>query len=217
MCRIVAGVFERRYEQSLTGIGVVACKLAHLIGHAAVGVFIGYGEYLVGLQRTLQRNVSQGRIDGVFRGREQSGTFEFFVVASAHKSAECVKHRGGSVDVSGGGIGCRHGRIFRVSAIGGNGAGCAPERVGEVAHFAQVGQGDDVAGIVGGSSFVGHPYLHAVDGDAAHEIGQGGHPGIISIAEIMGEKEVSVFFIVGHVDFEGCELHAAARGYVFGG
>ena len=43
------------------------------------------------------------------------------------------------------------------------------------------------------------------------QIGQGAHGGVVLLAEILREEEVAVFLVVGCINLEGCELHAALR------
>ena len=71
---IVAGVLERFDEESLGGISNIAGKLTDLIGSSTIGVLVGDGEHLVGLQGCLQRDVAHCIVDGVFRRREQTCT-----------------------------------------------------------------------------------------------------------------------------------------------
>ena len=47
--RIVACVLQRLYDERTVCIGDVAGKLSHLIGYAAVGIFVCDGQHLVGL------------------------------------------------------------------------------------------------------------------------------------------------------------------------
>ena len=65
---VVAGVFERLDKQRRIHIGHVTGKLAHLIGGTTISIFVCYGQHLVGLQSHAQRNVSQCRVNRVFRG-----------------------------------------------------------------------------------------------------------------------------------------------------
>ena len=48
--RVVAGVFKRLDEEGLVDVGVIGSKFTHLIGVSAVGIFVGNGQNLVGLQ-----------------------------------------------------------------------------------------------------------------------------------------------------------------------
>ena len=65
LTRVVAGVFERLDEETLTGVGDVGGKFSHLVGGAAIGVLVSHCQHLVGLQSALQRHVSHGGVDGV--------------------------------------------------------------------------------------------------------------------------------------------------------
>ena len=53
LLRIIRRILQRLDEQGLTGIGMVAGKLAHPVGTPAIGVLEGYGQDLVGLQAGL--------------------------------------------------------------------------------------------------------------------------------------------------------------------
>ena len=64
--RVVAGVLQRLHEEALRDIGDIAGKLAHLIGDTAVGILEGDGKHLVGLQRRLERHVSEAAVHGIF-------------------------------------------------------------------------------------------------------------------------------------------------------
>ena len=67
LCRIVAGVFQRFDEECLRHIGIVAGKLSDLEGLSAVGIFVGNGEHLVGLECGFQCDVAERCVHGVFR------------------------------------------------------------------------------------------------------------------------------------------------------
>ena len=210
---VVRRVFQRLHEQSLLHIGDVRGELADLIGLAAVGVFKGDGNHLVGVQVQVQRNVAQGRVHRVFRRTQQSGALQFFVVATAHETADAVEHGRGLVDVTGGCVGRHHLLIFRVCAIRRHlQTRRLPDGVDFVRiGFAEVGQSDDVARVGGGSGLVCHPNFHAVDFHARHQVGQRFHRLVVAVAEVLREEEMSVFLVVCHVDFKGCHLHAALR------
>ena len=64
--RVVAGVLQRFDEECLVGIRDVARELTHLIGLPTVGVLIGYGQHLICLQCSVQRDVAHGGVDSIF-------------------------------------------------------------------------------------------------------------------------------------------------------
>ena len=67
LCGVARGVTQGLDEESLRGLGEVAGKLAHLVGHTTQGVFVGYGQHLVSLQTSLQGDIAQRLVQGVFR------------------------------------------------------------------------------------------------------------------------------------------------------
>ena len=77
--------------------------------------------------------------------------------------------------------------------------------VADVDVFAEVGEGDDVAGVVVIASFVGDPDFHFCDFGAGGYEGEFGHGFVVAIAEEVSEEEVSVVVVVVDVDFKvGC-------------
>ena len=216
---VVRRVFQGFHEKRLLHVGDVRGELANLIGLTAVGVFKGDGKHLVGMHLHIQRNVAQRRVHRVFRRTEQACALQFFVVGTAHETADAVEHGRGLVDVSGGGVGRHHLLIFGVGTV---------RRHLHTRHLpnsvdfrwvglAQVGQGDDVACVGGGSSLVRHPNFHAIDFHARHQVRQRFHRVVVAVAEVLREEEVLVFLVVGHIDFKGCHLHAATRRNAFRG
>ncbi len=115
LLRIVARVLQRLHEQRLADVGYVGGELSHLVGHAAVGVLVGHGQHLVGLQGGLERHVSQCVVDGVFRRIEQSCALKLLEVAAAHQSL-AFEHVGCLVDVAHSGQHF-HGVVFAVSLV----------------------------------------------------------------------------------------------------
>ena len=65
--RIVRGVLQGFHEEGLRGIGQVAGKLTHLIGHATRCELIGHSEHLVRLKTGLKRHVTQRLVHAVLR------------------------------------------------------------------------------------------------------------------------------------------------------
>ena len=84
---IATGILQRFHEESLLGIGDIRGKLAHLIGHSAIGIFVCHGKNLVGLKTRLQRHISHCLVHGIFRGIEQTGTLQLLEIAAAYQSA----------------------------------------------------------------------------------------------------------------------------------
>ena len=187
-------------------------ELAHLVGHSAIGILIGHRQHLVGLQGGLERHIAQGGIQGVLRRVQQAGTLELLVVGATVESTHAVEQRTGLVDITGGSIVVHQRAVLCVRAVGGHGqSGNRPPWVAHSGVLAQVGQGNDVTGVVDRACLVGHPYLNTVDVHTGGEVGQGAHGGIVFVAEILREEEVAVFLVVGSVDLEGRQLHAAFR------
>ena len=208
---VVAGVLQRFDEECAVDVGVVAGELTHLIGAAAVSVFVSHGQHLVGLQRGVERDVAQGGVDGVFRRAEQPGALNLLVVGAAHQSG-AVEHRRGLVDVAGIGVAVDHRLILRVGGIGGyRRSGDRPAVVAHRGVLAEVGQRHNVAGVGSVARLVGHPDLHAVDGDAGGEVGQLAHARVVMVVEILREEEVAVLLVVGGVHLEGGVLLTALR------
>ena len=114
---VVAGVFQRLHKQAFRDIGDVAGKLAYLVGDAAVGVFEGDGEHLVGLECGLERHVSQGSVEGVFRRRQEAGALEFLIVDTAYVTG--VEHGRRLVDVAGFDVCAHHLAVDVIGAIRG--------------------------------------------------------------------------------------------------
>ena len=207
---IVAGVLQGFHEDGFRGVGTVGGELAHTVGLAAVGVLVGYGQHLVGLQRGAQGDIAQGLVHRIFRTAQQAGGSQLLVVLAALEGGG--KHRAGLVDVAGGGVGRRQLGILVVGIVLGHlrrRAAPTPFRGGTLA---EVGKGHDVAGVRRRAGLVGHPHLDTGDVHAGGQVGQLLHGGIVTLTEIARQEEVAVLFVVGHVQFEGCQLRAALAG-----
>ena len=87
-------VAEGLDDESLGVVLFVGREFSHLKSLSAVGVFEGYRQYLVGLECRLEGDVSKCTVEGVFAAGEESGVFQFFIVASTFKSGT-VKESGG--------------------------------------------------------------------------------------------------------------------------
>ena len=165
---------------------------------------------MVGLQRRVQRHIAQRIVQRVFRAVQQSRAFQFLIVGAAHEIGNGIQHGARLVDVSGSGIGVHHLEVFAVGLVAGHGQSRdAPHRIRHRLVFSQIGQRNDVACVGGRSRLVGHPYLHAVDGDAGGDVGQCAHGGIIVAAEILREEEMAVLLIVGGIHLKRGGLRAA--------
>ena len=100
---IVAGILQGLDVESLVGIGMLGGKLTDLVRSSAIGIFEGNGQHLVGLQGGLQRDITQGLVQGIFRRGQQSGGSQLLVVGAADIFAR--QHAAGLIDVTGSGIG----------------------------------------------------------------------------------------------------------------
>ncbi len=56
---VVTGVLQGFDKQRVAGIAMIGSKLAHLVGHATTGIFVGYSQHLVGLQHGTQRDIAK--------------------------------------------------------------------------------------------------------------------------------------------------------------
>ena len=188
-CWCLTGVLQRLHVECVLGVARhVGGELSHLIHLTVVGIFVGHGQHLVGLESSLQRDVAHRPVNGVFRRIQHAGALQFLVAGATFQSIVAVEHRGGLVNVSGIGIGGVQQRIELTGIVGCGNVG--PRAV------AQVVQRHDMSGVGGVSRLVGHPYFHAVDGDARHHVGQPLHGSIIFLAEEVGEEEVAVLLVV---------------------
>ena len=170
-CR--ARVLQRLDKQGLGSIGIVGCKLTHLIGHSTVCVFERHSQYLVGLKCCLQTDISQGTVECVFRRGEQSCALHLFIIHTTRKSSYSIQHGVGLVDVTGGSILSHHRRILTVGIVARHNITLSsPHRVTKVTALAQVGESHDITCIARRSCLVCHPYLHTSDLDTGHQVRQ---------------------------------------------
>jgi len=220
---IVAGILERLDEKRLIDIGDVAGKLAHLIGLPAVGVLVCHGQHLIGLQRSAQRHIAQGRVQGIFGGVEQSCALQFLIVDTSHQSCS-LEHGRGLIDVAGGAQLIHNGRILGVGTIRRHGqSALRPSRVADGGCLAEIGQCHDITGIGGRAVLVGHPNFNPADAHAGGQIGQSLHARIVMVSEILRKKEVTVLLIVCRAKLKRGELlaaltaHAARRTFLLRG
>ena len=123
---VVARILQGFDKECLRGVGDIAGELADLIGTSSVGIFIGHGQDLVALQRRLQRDISQGCVDGILRAAEEPCALQLLIVAATIE-ASTVEDGIGLVDVAGCAVSVRHGLILGIGAIGRDGCSrCGP-------------------------------------------------------------------------------------------
>ena len=183
---IVRRVLQCLHVEGLRHVGDVRRKFTHLERLAAVGIFIGHGQHLVGLQSGAQRDVAQRCVHRVLRRRQQAGALQFLVVRTAHEAADAVEHGRRLGDVAGLAILVHQRAILRVGIVRRHrSAHRRPYRVRNLLVLAQVGQGNDVSRVVQRSRLVGHPQLHTVDLHARGQVGQRLHAGIVAVAEVL--------------------------------
>ena len=163
---VVRRVLQRLHEQRQGGIRQIAGKLTDLIGHATRGKLVGDGQHLIRLQTCLQRHVTQRLVDGIFRGREQTGTSQFLIVATHLKLRDCGQNGCGLVDVTGAGIVVHQFAILAVGSIAWHLlVRQLPMSIHHLRVLADICQRDEVTAVGGCSRLVGHPDFHAVDLD----------------------------------------------------
>ena len=208
--RTVAGILEGFDIERLTDIlALVGSKLSHPESLSAIGVFVGNGEHLVGLQRGLQRDVSKGSVERIFRSGHQTGRSQFLVVLTALERR--CQHRTCLVDVTGVCIGCRQLLILVVGIVLWQlrlVPATTPLSGGALAQFREC---HDITRVGSSTGLVGHPHLDTCHVDAGCQVRQLLHSGIIALTEIAGEEEVAVLFVVGYVEVERCHLGASLR------
>lgn len=75
--RIDGSAFEHLDVQCFVCLGDVAAEFAHLIYLSVIGVFVGHGEYFVGVECALDGYVAQAGVEGVLVGGEQACALDF--------------------------------------------------------------------------------------------------------------------------------------------
>ena len=157
----------------------------------------------------MERYIAKSTVDCIFRTVEQTGRREFLVIATARKLRHSIKHRRRLFRLTCCDIVSGHGLIFAIGGIGRNrrnGSATAPARR---TTLTKIGKGYDIASIGGSPRLVGHPHLHSCNLDACSEIGQLLHGGIIVFTKILGKEEVTILFIICHIDFKRHQLYAS--------
>ena len=212
LCGIVRRVLQRFHEESFRGLRLVAGKLTHLIGHAAVGELIGHRQHLVGLQSCLQRHIAQCGVHRIFRRCQQTGTRQFLIVLACLEVFDSRQHSTCLVDVTGSGKVSRHPGILGIGLVTRHGQFRElPLGMTHLTVLTEIGQSHDIAGVGRRSGLVGHPDLHTVDHDARQQVRQLRHCLVIVLMEVVREEEVTVFLVVGNIKLERCRLGTALR------
>ena len=158
MTRCAGRVFQALHQERTRVVFQVGRELAHLIVFALVGVLKGHGQHLIGLQRRAQRNITQIRVESIFRGGEQACALNLFiVVASGH--ADAVEERSRLCDVAHSGHCPREGSVFVVRRVGRNRRGSLrrPAVVLDALGFPQVCQRHEVTRVVRCRRSIRHP------------------------------------------------------------
>ena len=76
----------QKFDNQVVGVGnTIAGELTNLVAHAIDGVLEGHGQNLVAVERAVQRNVAQLRVDGVLVAVQFAGVLNLLVVAGAGK------------------------------------------------------------------------------------------------------------------------------------
>ena len=168
---------------------------------------------MIGLQTRPKRHIAQGLVHGILRRCQQSGTRQLLIVLTILKVFDGSQHTGCLIDIAGLGIRSGQPAILIIGAIARHSLSRGtPDGIADGCVLTQVGQGDDVSGIRGRSGLIGHPDLHTANLDASGQVRQSRHGLIVMVTEIMGEEEVAVFLVVGHVELKCGGLCATLRG-----
>ena len=209
---IVRGILQGFHEEGFRCLRQVAGKLAHLIGHATRCKLIGHGEHLVRLKPRLQRHVAQRLVHGVLRRCQQSGAGEFLVVHAVLKFFDTSQHRARLIDVARSSVVVHEGLILLIGTVARHRLACRlPYIVAHLHVLTEVCQGDDAAGVRGGTGLVRHPDFHSGDLDTRRQVRQRRHRLVVTLSEVVRQEEVAVLLILGHIDLEGCRVGAALR------
>ena len=158
LARRAGRVLQALHQERTRVVFQVGRELAHLIVLSFVGVFKRHGQHLIGLQSRAQRNITQIRVESIFRGREQAcALYLFVVVASGH--ADAVEERSRLCDVAHSRQCACDGGVFVVRRVGRNCRATLrrPTIVLDALGFAQVGQRHEVARVVRRRRSVRHP------------------------------------------------------------
>ena len=215
LLRVTTGILERLDKKSLLGISNIRSKLTHLISYTTRCIFIGHSQYLIGLNTRLQRNITQGSIDGILRRAQKTGTLQFLKISTSNQTGS-LQSSSSLVDIPGSHILGSHCLILGIGTVRRHLSGCRPHRITDFRSFAKIGQCHDISGIGSSSRLIGYPNLHTVNRNACNEIRQLLHPFVIMIPEISGKEEVTILLIIGNIDFKWSQLYAAPAGNTLG-
>ena len=80
-------------------VSLVGSEFTHAVSSSAIGVLISHRQYLVGLQRGFQGDITQGTVQRVFRRCQQSGCSQFLIVLATSEGS--FQHRACLVNVTG--------------------------------------------------------------------------------------------------------------------
>ena len=192
-------------------------ELTHTEEFAVHRIFIGHGEHLVVVEWTIQRYITQQRVEGILGGVELACENDLVVgsVAQAVEGWVVLKHiqhirclACSSIDGGNELLVEVIGTITRVwtHKITGDGGvvGCIFSQVHKSNHIAHVGI-DLVA--------VRDPDLGAGNDDVRPDDGQGRHGLVVLTAEVIRQEKVPVHVVLVGRDIESCGLRPALYGH----
>ena len=184
-----------------------------MICGATIGVFVGYGQNVVGLQGVVQTDVSQTGAERVFAAAQQTCILQFLVVHGSLEITYSIEYHGRLTDVASFAVVVHQFLVHVVASIAGHlNARCCPLGIADVGTLSQVGQSDDVAIVVCAGALVGYPYFHSLDGDPACDGGECLHVFVVSLTEEMRKEEVAVLLVVCRTEFEAVGLLSSLAG-----
>ena len=163
-------------------------------------------KHLIGIQRRLQRDVTQGGIERIFARRQQSRTFHFLIVSTTAKAKcrqwfQCLCHiiyiaRIGILLFEGRQLIVRH--ICRIV----HGKIWLPIVVRQPAVLAQVLQCHQVARLLILAALVGHPHFDAGNRHTRRNIRQFRSKLIIVVAKEVRQEVVTILVVLVHIHGE---------------
>ena len=199
-----SAALQHFYKQSLTGVSHIARELTHLVHLSLIRVFISHGEHLVGIERRVERNVAQRRIELVLRRRQQAGTLDFLIVAAAlyavgRQRLKRRRHLAYLTRVGIFGFDFLHKVVGIVAWIVGR-YHRHPVVVLQVFVLTHIHKPHQMARLVVRAPLVGYPHLNTCDIDTRKHIRQLRGIVVVCVAEIVPEEEISVFVVVVGID-----------------
>ena len=182
---VVRRILQGLHKQAFVGLSQVGRKLTHLKRLAAVGIFKGHGQHLVGLQAGLQRDIAQGIVQRVFARCEQTCCRQFLVVHATNNPIECFQFGRNKINGTRGRVDVLHQRRIDIVGLiaGYRHARRRPTAVFQIHALAQFAKGHNVARVRGCTTLVGHPHLQTVNLDTRGDVGQRRHGLVITLAE----------------------------------